>query len=119
MITKEQFHERFLHHFGFTPTESQQTAMARLSDFIYDKGEHFLFILQGYAGTGKTSLVSALIKALEEVHVRTVILAPTGRAAKVISQYADHKAYTIHKGIYRVVVIEVADKRIDVFPRLL
>lgn len=102
MITKEQFHERFLHHFGFTPTESQQTAMARLSDFIYDKGDHFLFILQGYAGTGKTSLVSALIKALEEVRVRTIILAPTGRAAKVISQYADHKAYTIHKGIYRV-----------------
>ncbi|MCQ2284747.1 MAG: AAA family ATPase [Bacteroidales bacterium] len=101
-MTQQQFHQRFLDYFGFTPTESQATAMQSLSDFIYEKGENFLFILKGYAGTGKTSLVSALIKALEDVHVRTVILAPTGRAAKVISQYAGRKAYTIHKWIYRV-----------------
>lgn len=80
--------------------------MDKLSSFIYEKGDNFLFILQGYAGTGKTSLVSALVKALEEVHVRTVLLAPTGRAAKVISQYAGKKAYTIHKWIYRVATRE-------------
>lgn len=77
-----------------------------MSNFIYEKGEQFLFILQGYAGTGKTSLVSALVKALGEVRVRTILLAPTGRAAKVISQYAGKKAYTIHKWIYRVATRE-------------
>lgn len=106
MLNQEQFHERFRRHFGFEPTESQREAMDKLSSFIYEKGDNFLFILQGYAGTGKTSLVSALVKALEEVHVRTVLLAPTGRAAKVISQYAGKKAYTIHKWIYRVATRE-------------
>jgi ATP-dependent exoDNAse (exonuclease V), alpha subunit - helicase superfamily I member len=99
---KSRFHQRFLDHFGFVPTESQRIAMERLTDFIYEKGEHRLFILQGYAGTGKTSLVSALVKALDDIRVRTVLLAPTGRAAKVISQYAGRKAFTIHKWIYRV-----------------
>lgn len=106
MLSKEQFHQRFQQHFGFEPTGSQREAMAALSNFIYEKGEQFLFILQGYAGTGKTSLVSALVKALDDVHVRTVLLAPTGRAAKVISQYAGKKAYTIHKWIYRVATRE-------------
>ena len=99
---KSAFHNRFLAHFGFSPTESQRAAMERLTDFIYEKGERFLFILKGYAGTGKTTLVSALVKALDDIHVRTVLLAPTGRAAKVISQYAGRKAFTIHKWIYRV-----------------
>ena len=106
MLSKEQFHQRFSQHFGFEPTDSQREAMAALSNFIYEKGEQFLFILQGYAGTGKTSLVSALVKALGEVRVRTILLAPTGRAAKVISQYAGKKAYTIHKWIYRVATRE-------------
>ena len=101
-MTQSAFHQRLQQHFGFEPTLSQQEAMQALSSFIYEKGENFLFILQGYAGTGKTSLVSALIRTLEEVGVQTVILAPTGRAAKVISQYAGHKAYTIHKWIYRL-----------------
>ncbi len=102
MLSQTRFHERIRSHFGLKPTESQRIAMNALTQFIYEQGEHFLFILQGYAGTGKTSLVSALIRTLEEVHVRTVILAPTGRAAKVISQYAGRKAYTIHKWIYRI-----------------
>lgn len=101
-MTQAEFHQRFQKHFGFTPTESQREAMAKISSFIYEKGEQFLFILQGYAGTGKTSLVSALVRTLNDIHVRTVLLAPTGRAAKVISQYAGQKAFTIHKWIYRV-----------------
>ena len=101
-MTLQQFYERLREHFGFEPTGSQQVAIEKIAHFIYEKGENFLFILQGYAGTGKTSLVSALVKALEDVRVRTVLLAPTGRAAKVISQYAEKKAYTIHKWIYRV-----------------
>lgn len=102
MLSQQQFYERLQHYFGFEPTDSQRKTMEALSQFIYEKGEQFLFILQGYAGTGKTSLVSALVKALEEVHIRTILLAPTGRAAKVISQYSGKKAYTIHKWIYRL-----------------
>lgn len=102
LMTQPQFHKRLQTHFGFEPTDSQREAMQTLSSFIFEKGENFLFILQGYAGTGKTSLVSALIRTLEDVGVNTVILAPTGRAAKVISQYAGRKAYTIHKWIYRL-----------------
>ena len=102
MLSLSHFKEMFRQHFGHTPTGSQEEAIDALSEFIYEKGERFLFILQGYAGTGKTTLVSALVKALEQVRVRTVMLAPTGRAAKVISLYAGRKAYTIHKWIYRV-----------------
>ena len=102
MLSPSQFKETLRQHFGLTPTGSQEECISSLTDFIYEKGERLLFILQGYAGTGKTSLVSALVKALDDVRVRTVLLAPTGRAAKVISQYAGRKAYTIHKWIYRV-----------------
>ena len=76
--------------------------MESLTEFIYGKGENFLFLLSGYAGTGKTSLVSALVKTLAAIGVHIVMLAPTGRAAKVLSQYSGRKAYTIHKWIYRV-----------------
>lgn len=100
--SRSTFQERFRRHFGFEPTESQAEAMDQLADFIYGKGDNFLFQLTGYAGTGKTSLVSALVKALTDIGVHIVMLAPTGRAAKVLSQYAGRKAYTIHKWIYRV-----------------
>jgi len=96
------FEENLRRNFGFPPTASQSEAMDRLADFIYGKGENFLFQLSGYAGTGKTSLVSALVKTLAGIGVHIVMLAPTGRAAKVLSQYAGRKAYTIHKWIYRV-----------------
>lgn len=101
-MTKQEFYRCLKAHFGYEPTPSQEVAIARLADFIYEKGDYFLFLLRGYAGTGKTTLVSALVNALEDVRVRTVLLAPTGRAAKVLSQYAGKKAYTIHKWIYRV-----------------
>ncbi|MBO4504119.1 MAG: AAA family ATPase [Bacteroidales bacterium] len=102
MLSHSKFRELFRRHFRHVPTGSQDEAIAALSDFIYEKGDRRLFILKGYAGTGKTSLVSALVKALDDIRVRTVLLAPTGRAAKVISQYAGRKAFTIHKWIYRV-----------------
>ena len=100
--SKSAFQGNLRRHFGFEPTTSQAEAMERIADFIYGKGENFLFQLTGYAGTGKTSLVSALVKALTDIGVHIVMLAPTGRAAKVLSQYAGRKAYTIHKWIYRV-----------------
>lgn len=71
-----------------------------MSQFLYDKDPRSAFLLRGYAGTGKTSLVSALIQTLPQLRVNCVLLAPTGRAAKVISGYAHRPAYTIHKKIY-------------------
>ena len=100
--SRSAFSEGLRKNFGFEPTASQAVAMDRLADFIYGKGENFLFQLSGYAGTGKTSLVSALVKTLVGIGVHIVMLAPTGRAAKVLSQYSGRKAYTIHKWIYRV-----------------
>ncbi|MDR1500347.1 MAG: AAA family ATPase [Tannerellaceae bacterium] len=91
-----------LQHFRHTPTGDQITALHVLSGFLYSCPEpNSLLLLRGYAGTGKTSLVGALVKALDSVRIKSVLLAPTGRAAKVFSLYAGHKAFTIHKKIYR------------------
>lgn len=72
-----------------------------ISDFILSYDDRKVFLLCGYAGTGKTSLVAALVKTMEQLSRRTVLLAPTGRAAKVFSSYSGKSAYTIHKWIYR------------------
>ena len=71
-----------------------------MSQFLYDSDPRSAFLLRGYAGTGKTSLVSALIQTLPQLRVNCVLLAPTGRAAKVLSGYAQRPAFTIHKKIY-------------------
>ena len=71
-----------------------------MSRFLYDADPRSAFILRGYAGTGKTSLVSALIATLPQLRVNAVLLAPTGRAAKVLSGYSHQPAFTIHKRIY-------------------
>ncbi len=88
-------------NFPYTPTEDQVEALNVLSDFILSRDTESLLLIKGYAGTGKTSLVGTLVKTLSELKQKTVLLAPTGRAAKVFSGYADHKAFTIHKKIYR------------------
>lgn len=89
--------------FPHTPTVGQQEACSALVRFLYDPDPHAAFVLKGYAGTGKTSLVSALIKVAPLLRIRTMLLAPTGRAAKVLSNYSGNKAYTIHKKIYMTV----------------
>lgn len=86
---------------GFIPTEDQQKALQLMVEFMYDRNPHALFILKGYAGTGKTSLLSAIVKAFRKLKQRFVLMAPTGRAAKNFSLLADYPAYTIHKRIYR------------------
>lgn len=86
---------------GFTPTPDQQKALQMMVEFMYDRNPHALFILKGYAGTGKTSLLSAIVKAFRKLKQRFVLMAPTGRAAKNFSLLADYPAYTIHKRIYR------------------
>jgi exodeoxyribonuclease-5 len=83
------------------PTASQVTAVEAISSFLFDDDQGSLFLLKGYAGTGKTLLVSTLVKALKQFRVKTELLAPTGRAAKVLSSYTVKPAYTIHKKIYR------------------
>lgn len=92
---------QILNNFPFEPTEDQQLALETLVDFLLLHDTDSLFLLKGYAGTGKTSLIGALVKTLTELKQKTVLLAPTGRAAKVFAVYSGHKAFTIHKKIYR------------------
>lgn len=83
------------------PNEGQNALLDKLSHFIISPVERKAFILLGYAGTGKTSMMAALVQAYKELQQKVVLLAPTGRAAKVLSRYAHAPAYTIHKFIYR------------------
>ena len=83
------------------PNEGQNALLDKLSRFIISPVERKAFILLGYAGTGKTSMMAALVQAYKELQQKVVLLAPTGRAAKVLSRYAHAPAYTIHKFIYR------------------
>jgi exodeoxyribonuclease-5 len=91
-----------LRHFPYNPTEEQLVALRTIAGFLLPgRDPDALLLLKGYAGTGKTSLIGALVKALAGLHQKTILLAPTGRAAKVFSLYAGHKAFTVHKKIYR------------------
>ncbi|MBO7343417.1 MAG: AAA family ATPase, partial [Alistipes sp.] len=86
---------------SFQTTFSQKKVVEMLSDYLSEPKNEQIFILNGYAGTGKTTLLAALVAVLESMQVPTVLLAPTGRAAKVLSKYSNRKALTIHKRIYR------------------
>ena len=88
-------------NFPYKPTFEQEKVVKILADFLFCRKTDSLFLLKGYAGTGKTSLIGALVKTLDQLEQKCVLLAPTGRAAKVFSHYAGHPAYTIHKKIYR------------------
>ena len=85
----------------FEPTEQQTQLIEALGVFLMSTDNEKCFLLRGYAGTGKTSVVSALVRALNELKQKTMLLAPTGRAAKVIAGYSGFPAFTIHKKIYR------------------
>ena len=89
--------ESFCH---FPLTQDQENLVKNLSNFIFHREDCNIFILDGYAGTGKTTIISALIKTLPYYNIRTELLAPTGRAAKVLSNRSMQQAYTIHKKIY-------------------
>lgn len=88
-------------YFGFKPTLSQQTVIEELQNFLSDPTEHSIFLLRGYAGTGKSSLIGALSRMLQDHHSPQMLLAPTGRAAKVLEHYCGLPAFTIHRTIYR------------------
>ena len=88
-------------NFPYKPTFEQEKVVKILADFLFCRKTDSLFLLKGYAGTGKTSLIGALVKTLDQLEQKCILMAPTGRAAKVFSHYAGHPAYTIHKKIYR------------------
>ena len=92
---------RILQTLGLTPTIEQGQAVDLFARFMTDRSEHVVMILRGSAGTGKTTLAAAIVKALVGLQQKLILLAPTGRAAKVFSLYAGHPAYTIHRRIYR------------------
>jgi len=87
--------------FPHEPTPQQVALFGKLHEFLLSDNGDECFILKGYAGTGKTTVLGALVKALKYYNYKSVLLAPTGRAAKVITNYSGRKAFTIHKRIYR------------------
>ena len=101
MSIKPDLADFILDKFPYNPTQEQLQTVKEWGEFLLSPNQDEIFLLQGYAGTGKTSLVGALVRALDSLHRQVILLAPTGRAAKVFSLHADHVAYTIHKKIYR------------------
>lgn len=97
-MVKAEFFEQY---FPANPTQDQKKAFQEFVRFLNSHQTFAAYILKGYAGTGKTTLISTLVKALPMLKMRTVLLAPTGRAAKVITAYSGKSAFTIHKKIYR------------------
>jgi exodeoxyribonuclease-5 len=95
------FIEKVRQHFEFEPTDGQMNALSLIGGFLFSRNPDSIFLLTGYAGTGKSTLIGALVKTMDEFQQKTVLLAPTGRAAKVFAGYAAHPAFTIHKKIYR------------------
>ncbi|OFX88591.1 MAG: ATP-dependent endonuclease [Bacteroidetes bacterium GWF2_33_16] len=100
MLT-DHIKKSILKNLGHEPTSDQLKLIENLSDFIIDNDSRKIFLVKGYAGTGKTTVISALVKTTEELNYKSLLLAPTGRAAKVLSSYSQKSAYTIHKKIYR------------------
>ena len=97
----QNFGSAVLSHLPYEPNREQTMLIASLSFFCINQEPESLLLINGYAGTGKTSLTGALVRALADFGKKTVLLAPTGRAAKVFSEYSGHSAFTIHRKIYR------------------
>jgi ATP-dependent exoDNAse (exonuclease V) alpha subunit len=98
--TAQNFYKFLIQKFPHQTTILQDNMLASFSDFIFNTNIHALYLLKGYAGTGKTTVISTIVNHLESTGKKAVLLAPTGRAAKVLAQYADKEAFTIHKKIY-------------------
>jgi exodeoxyribonuclease V len=102
-MTQQEFTSAILHNLSHNPTPGQSALAEKLSDFIFTRPSnqsHLLFLLKGYAGTGKTSMISSLVRSIPLLGKKTVLLAPTGRAAKVLATYSGQAAHTIHRKIY-------------------
>lgn len=101
-MRRDELYGLLLDSFGLTPTEGQATVLRHLAAFLLSVKQNPTYILRGYAGTGKTTLVTTLVKTLPEMGMDYVLMAPTGRAAKVLGGYTHRYASTIHKKIYQV-----------------
>ncbi|MEE1898659.1 AAA family ATPase [Flavobacterium rakeshii] len=99
-MTSANFYKILRRQFPFNPTVKQDVFLQKIAEFITNNDNDELFVLKGYAGTGKTTIISTLVNHLQEANKKYVLLAPTGRAAKVIANYSQKPAYTIHKRIY-------------------
>lgn len=100
MQNEKGLYAKFVQGFGFEPTRLQKELLWQLAIFVLSGSRESLFQIKGYAGTGKTTTISAVVNNLSSVGLKSVLLAPTGRAAKVMSSYARKPAFTIHKKIY-------------------
>ena len=99
-MTASEFYSLIKQQFPFEPTVKQNIVLHQLSEFIFATAPNLLYVLKGYAGTGKTTIVGAIVSNLWKAKKSAVLMAPTGRAAKVISNYSGKEAFTIHKKIY-------------------
>lgn len=100
-LSRTALYQKLQHNFGLEPTEGQAIVLSHLSAFLLSAKSNPTYILRGYAGTGKTTLVRTLVQTLPLIGMNFVLLAPTGRAAKVLSGYTKKNASTIHKKIYQ------------------
>ena len=100
-MIQDELKYRIRQALGLTPTTEQEQAIDVFTQFMTDRSEQVAMILRGSAGTGKTTLAGAIVRAMSALKQRMILLAPTGRAAKVFSLNAGHPAYTIHRRIYR------------------
>ena len=101
MLSRGELYGKLVQSFSFEPTDGQAIVLYHLSAFLLSQKENPTYILRGYAGTGKTTLVKTLVRTLPYIGMRYVLMAPTGRAAKVLSSYTEQSASTIHRRIYQ------------------
>ena len=99
-MSSSLFYSILSRNFPFQPTTKQNIFFQQIADFITNTNTNEIFVLKGYAGTGKTTVISTIVNHLAEINKKYVLLAPTGRAAKVIANYSHKPAFTIHKKIY-------------------
>ncbi len=99
-MDRHSFYLLLIKKFPHEPTLKQEVVLQKLADFILSEKKNELFLLKGFAGTGKTTIIGTIVSNLWNAKLKSVLMAPTGRAAKVIASYSKSKAYTIHKKIY-------------------
>ncbi|NLE34585.1 MAG: AAA family ATPase [Bacteroidales bacterium] len=100
-MRQENIYNLLNKNLGYLPTQDQSDCMRMLAKFVSDNTNDVIFLMTGYAGTGKTSVIASMVSTLSTLRQKSVLLAPTGRAAKVLRAYTGKEAYTIHRKIYR------------------
>ena len=112
-LTKTEFITLVVKKLRHIPTKGQKQAIVLFADYLACREKESVMLLKGYAGTGKTTLVSAFVRTLYDKNIKTVLLAPTGRAAKVLGNYSSKQAYTIHKEIYKIKYDKNGNERLE------